>query len=244
MSTDFRNVNGRWARYVSIALCISFLLNCSSVLAQTHVFGGSRFKQSRIREEDRDPSKERIGQLAAEFSDCLVWENSKPLSLAKFKGTPILLHFWIGNCDFCKESIETVKLLQEKYGPKGLVIIAIRAQQADDDSVKRWTVSFPVAQDKHWCTVRRYWNDGTSSYMPGTFLIDKNGVIQWACLQRTLGLPKTAGARDFASLSSAIDVALAAEVQNAVVSRSTKLSACNQPRSKKADTVARNNAKQ
>ena len=46
-----------------------------------------------------------------------------------FRGKVIILHFWAGGCSSCKEEMPAMEKLYEKYGRKGLVILAVNVGQ-------------------------------------------------------------------------------------------------------------------
>lgn len=222
MSKDARKRNGLCIMTVGTALCISFLLNGSAVIAQTHVFGASSYKNSRVSDRHRDASQDKIGTRAPEFIG-LNWTNSKPVTLGSLKGKTVLLHFWKGDCDCCHEAVDTVRLLQKTYGPNGLVVIGIRMGKTTDDLVERWNVKFPIAVDTERTTWKKYWNDNTSDWDPGTYLIDKKGIIRWACLQQSLWRPMKQACPAYTSLSLAIKEELEQTAVNPIVGKTGEL---------------------
>ncbi len=172
------------------------------VAGQTHVFGNSSYKQTRARSQ-REECKAKVGTKAPEFTG-LTWVNSPPITLASLKGKTVLLHFWRGECDCCHESVDAIRLLQRNYSSMGLVVIGIRMGKKDDALVNQWEVNFPIAVDEKESTVKRYWFDNTSNWTPGTYLIDRNGTVKWACQQQYLWRPMKAACPDFTAVSVAI----------------------------------------
>jgi len=53
--------------------------------------------------------------------------DGKPFRLSENKGKVVLLYFWRMKCEECKVELRTIDALQEKYGPRGLVAVAIGA---------------------------------------------------------------------------------------------------------------------
>lgn len=48
----------------------------------------------------------------------------KPLPLSAHRGHPVLLFLWAHWCPDCKGEVDVVRKLMDKYGPRGLVVIA------------------------------------------------------------------------------------------------------------------------
>lgn len=46
-------------------------------------------------------------------------------SLSQYKGKVVLVNFWATWCDPCREEIPWLIELQEKYGPRGLVVLGV-----------------------------------------------------------------------------------------------------------------------
>lgn len=185
---------------LAIVAVSCLLFSWGEVAGQTHVFGNSSYKQTRARFQ-RDECAAKVGTKAPEFTG-LTWVNSPPITLASLKGKTVLLHFWRGDCNCCHESVDAIRLLQRNYSAMGLVVIGIRKH--DDSLVKNWGVNFPIAVDEKGNTVKRYWFDNTSDWIPGTYLIDKNGTVKWACHQQSLWRPIKAACPDFTAVSAAI----------------------------------------
>jgi len=182
---------------MTIALTAALLTAGSdSASSQTHVFGGSSSRLSRVQPGQEDTSQEYIGKKAAEFVG-LNWLNSKPITLASLKGKTVLLSFWHGDCCSCNADIDGLRYLQKTYGPKGLAVIAIHDSGHTSDEIKKlikeWEVTFPVALDGDWNTTKKYQFVNTSYYNPGYFLIDGNGIITRVSQPFRLELPKRLG---------------------------------------------------
>jgi thiol-disulfide isomerase/thioredoxin len=52
------------------------------------------------------------------------WLGPKPSTLASLKGHPVLLFFWAHWCSDCKADGPVIASMMEKYGPKGLAVVA------------------------------------------------------------------------------------------------------------------------
>lgn len=102
--------------------------------------------------------------------------NGQPISLAQFKGRPVVLDFWATWCGPCKAEIPSWVALQKKYAAQGLQIIGI----AEDDGagpVRQYLAShaldYPVAMDLG--RLGSTW--GMPFGLPTTFFINRQGKI-------------------------------------------------------------------
>lgn len=95
------------------------------------------------------------------------------------KDKVVMIDFWASWCGPCAKSFPIMDELQKKYGPQGLVIIAVSVDEkkADmDDFLKTHAVSFSVVRDAGHKLVEK---TGISA-MPSSFLIDRHGKIAFA----------------------------------------------------------------
>jgi peroxiredoxin len=116
------------------------------------------------------------------------WFNSPPLSLEQLRGKVVLVRWFMGpSCPFCSGTAPTLRALHARYAAKGLAVIGMyhhkEATPLDPEEVAGWVkhygYEFPVAIDKDWTTLRRWWLDGHDrSYTSASFLIDKTGVVR------------------------------------------------------------------
>lgn len=127
-----------------------------------------------------------IGKQAPEFAG-LDWMGGKPYTLKELRGTPVLIRFWNRHCDMCKDSAPILEDLHKKYSKRGLHVIGIhhkKTAQPDTaeqvtEQARKWQMSFPIAIDNDWVTVKRLWMHRDRSMTSATILIDKNGTIDW-----------------------------------------------------------------
>jgi len=116
------------------------------------------------------------------------WFNSPPLSLEQLRGKVVFVRWFMGpSCPFCSGTAPTLRALHERYADKGLVVVGMyhhkEATPLDPEQVEGWIkhfgYRFPVAIDKDWTTIRRWWLDGHDrGYTSASFLIDKTGVVR------------------------------------------------------------------
>ncbi len=125
------------------------------------------------------------GQQAPNFT--LQNLQGQNVSLASFKGHPVIVDFWATWCGPCKMEIPWLEQLQQQYAGQGLQIIGINADDLDkDDPAKLFTekreigdfasemhINYPVLLDAD--AIANAW--GGVDALPTTFFIDRNGRI-------------------------------------------------------------------
>jgi len=130
---------------------------------------------------------ELIGRQAPELTG-LIWLNSPPLTLRQLRGQVVLIRFWFTDCSLCAATAPALNYLHDKYHDQGLTVVGIHhpksARGRDSHYVLKGVaelgIKFPVAQDRSWATVKRYWLDtGSRSFTSASFLIDRQGRIRW-----------------------------------------------------------------
>ena len=114
----------------------------------------------------------KVGDPLPDLAACKL-AGKLPDSLA---GKVVLLDFWASWCDSCAESFPVMDGLQQKYGPAGLVIIAVNVDDSKSDMadfLKKHPVSFVTVQD-----ARQYLGDKVNvSGLPTSFLIGRDGKV-------------------------------------------------------------------
>ncbi|MFL9890035.1 Cytochrome oxidase Cu insertion factor, SCO1/SenC/PrrC family [Burkholderia sp. WP9] len=118
---------------------------------------------------------------APEFTGISNWLNSGPLTLQQLRGKVVLVDFWTYTCVNCVNTLPYVKSWHQKYKDQGLTVIGVHTPEypfeRDTDNVmsalKRFGITYPVAQDNRYAT----WNAYENQYWPAFYLIDKKGQI-------------------------------------------------------------------
>jgi thiol-disulfide isomerase/thioredoxin len=120
------------------------------------------------------------GKAAVNFT--LTSNKGKRISLADYKGKPVLLNFWATWCTPCKVEMPWFQEFQQKYAAQGLEVVGIN----EDDDAKS-----PEIQDQIKKVLERtgvnytiLMSDkkvgdayGGLDVLPATFFIDRNGNI-------------------------------------------------------------------
>ena len=100
--------------------------------------------------------------------------------LDSFKGKYLFVDFWASWCEPCREEFEELTQLQENYGPKGLVVLAVNLAEMKPrvlQFLKGNGFSENIVQillDRN-STVYKTWG---ARGLPTTFLVSKTGKIE------------------------------------------------------------------
>jgi len=101
------------------------------------------------------------------------WKNSKvPESL---KGRVIILDFWFTKCAPCVASIPELNLLAKKYPEIVFLSVTFDKKEIIEEFLNKMVIYYPVGSDTKEKTINAF---KVQNY-PQTFLINKEGIIQW-----------------------------------------------------------------
>ncbi len=111
------------------------------------------------------------------------WFNSKPLKISDLKDKVVLVDFWTYTCINCQRTFPYLKMWNEKYSDKGLVIIGVHSPEFEfekssenlQEAINDFELKYPIVQDNNFETWRAYNN----RYWPAKYLIDKDGYIRY-----------------------------------------------------------------
>ena len=104
--------------------------------------------------------------------------DGKKITERSFKGKATLINFFASWCGPCKKEMPYLVKHHKEFGPKGLQIIGVGVDtdaQASIDFAKEYNVTYPFITDPESVIMGRF----MVYSMPSTFLIDKNGVVQF-----------------------------------------------------------------
>src|SRR6185369_7298556 len=94
------------------------------------------------------------------------------------KGRVVMVDFWASWCDPCKESFPAMEDIHKRYGPKGLVVIAVNVDEDRGEMeafLKKNRASFVLLRDPTQKLVEK----AGIATMPGSFLIDRDGKVRF-----------------------------------------------------------------
>jgi cytochrome c biogenesis protein CcmG/thiol:disulfide interchange protein DsbE len=98
-------------------------------------------------------------------------------SLSDLKGKPVLINFWATWCGPCVHEMPFIQQVYEEWQGEELVLLAINIGESSSQAaefMRSYGFSFPVLLDTNKEVARVY----NIQYIPTTFLIDKEGIIQ------------------------------------------------------------------
>ena len=118
---------------------------------------------------------------AADFTGIDKWLNSDPLTMRQLRGKVVLVDFWTYTCINCIRTLPHVTSWHDKYKGQGLVVVGVHTpeyphERSTDNvrqAIKRFGITYPVAQDNRYATWSAYGN----RYWPAVYLIDKKGRV-------------------------------------------------------------------
>jgi thiol-disulfide isomerase/thioredoxin len=129
-----------------------------------------------------DEGKRLEGKAAPGFT--LTSLDGKKVSLADYKGRPVLVNFWATWCAPCKLEMPWFEQFRQQYKGQGFEILGIAEDDASKDeiekSVKKIGVSYPILLTDGKVAPKY----GGVDYLPMSFFIDRNGVV----VEETAGL--------------------------------------------------------
>jgi len=147
--------------------------------------------------------------------DLPEWIGSPPIPWASLRGKVVLVRWFMStDCPYCTASAPALNALHQEYGARGLQVIGMyhhkNFEPLDLEKVRGWIndfkFKFPVAVDRDWRTLNRWWLDGHQRpFTSVSILVDQNGTIRHVHPGGTLAL----GSPDYAALRSKVEQLLA-----------------------------------
>jgi len=119
-----------------------------------------------------------IGEPAFEYGGTTLAGDS--VSLAGLRGEAVLLNLWATWCVPCRTETPYLQSIAEEYGDRGLRVVGVSQDVGDAGAdirafVERYGVTYTILHDPRMRGLDLYRVNG----LPGTFLIDREGVLRW-----------------------------------------------------------------
>ncbi len=134
-----------------------------------------------------DIGRELIGRRFERW-DVGEWINSKPLTLDSLRGKVVLIRWWTApGCPFCEASAPALNEFARKYHDRGLVVLGFYHHKSPapltaahvKEQVRQLNLEFPVAIDREWSTLRRWWLDKHDrGWTSVSILLDRRGIVR------------------------------------------------------------------
>ena len=124
------------------------------------------------------PAVARVGEPAPDFQ--LQDLDGQTISLSDFRGRPVLLNFWATGCIPCRDEMSYIQEIHEERSDtssSSLVVLTINPGESHatvEDFMNFYHLSLPVLFDIKGVA----WQGYNIQFIPTTFLIDKDGIIQ------------------------------------------------------------------
>jgi cytochrome c-type biogenesis protein len=102
------------------------------------------------------------------------------VSLASYRGKPVLLNVWATWCHPCRDEIPELQAIHERYRARGLELVGVSIDADGTDEAIRafmrdFRMTYPVWRDPGERVSTQFLVVG----VPATFLIDRDGVLRW-----------------------------------------------------------------
>ena len=106
--------------------------------------------------------------------------SGKPIDIANLKGKVVVVNFWASWCEPCREEFEELAQLQQNYGHKGLVVLAVNLAEMKPRIMQFLKgngfseSSVEILLDRN-STVYKSWK---ARGLPTSLLVSKTGKIE------------------------------------------------------------------
>jgi thiol-disulfide isomerase/thioredoxin len=138
---------------------------------------------SRCRASHSFPTRRRPGlidlmAMAALFAAMTAAASEGPVDLSSLRGRVVYLDFWASWCAPCRQSFPWMQRMQDAYGTRGLVVLAVDVDLKRQDAERflaTFHPTFALKFDPQGELAEQYKVQG----MPTAFVIDRHGVVRF-----------------------------------------------------------------
>lgn len=146
-----------------------------------------------------------------------TWINAEPTTLDWLRGKVVLVRWFTEGCHYCASTAPSLVAFHDELADRGLAVIGLYHHKSDaplvDDDVRalvtKFGFEFPVAIDRDWRTLERWWIDDHPGWTSVSFLIDRRGVVRFV----HTGGSYAPGSADATQMRTWIDTLLAEPVR-------------------------------
>lgn len=119
-----------------------------------------------------------IGQAAPNFTLALLnsGQSKQKISLADFKGKPVVINFWSSTCEPCKDEMPLLETQWERVKSQGVVFLGIDVEDTSSDGLsflQQHGATYLSVIDSSGQTLVSY----GVTYTPETIFIDREGKV-------------------------------------------------------------------
>ena len=125
---------------------------------------------------------ERPGQVGTRAPELVTTSLAgDTVALSSYHGQPVLLNLWATWCHPCRAETPLLQALHEEYEGRGLRVVGVTvdtrgASEAITEFIDEFGVTYTILRDPDMVSMDRFAVIG----LPGTYLIDGDGVVRWA----------------------------------------------------------------
>jgi cytochrome c biogenesis protein CcmG, thiol:disulfide interchange protein DsbE len=117
-----------------------------------------------------------VGTTAPAFSS---WDLSgNKVSLADFKGRPVLLTFWATSCTACQQELPELQSIQDRFKSTGFTVLAVNYRETNDARMSQYLaglhVNLKAVIDPQGTIAHAYRVFG----LPISVLLDRKGTVR------------------------------------------------------------------